>query len=214
MATRAITDLDQLAPGVLGYAIQYEAATYLPLIVVERPGSGDVARFLDSLPWDRTWKVPSVVNGRLAGMLARCGFTREWEWAPELGENVEVWVRRGETMEPSINDAKFADWAILELMGHRRLGGFVREVELAGAGMLRIDIPREDGGMTTQFVSPNSLYAMTPTTEAIARAVAKRSQPEPAYPWELPQLEAPAPGDDEDPEDGYLDEVDLRDVPL
>lgn len=35
----------------------------------------------------------------------------------------------------------FESWAILELMGHRRLAGYVREITLAGAGMLRIDVP-------------------------------------------------------------------------
>lgn len=35
----------------------------------------------------------------------------------------------------------FEGWAILELMGHRRLAGYVREVELAGAGLLRLDVP-------------------------------------------------------------------------
>src|SRR5262245_4954119 len=40
------------------------------------------------------------------------------------------------------NTERFEGWAVLELMGHRRLGGYLREVSIAGAGMLRIDIPR------------------------------------------------------------------------
>lgn len=84
----------------------------------------------------------------------------------------------------------FEGWAILELMGHRRLGGYVTEVTLAGAGMLRIDIPELVLGETThaaatQFYPPASLYALTPTTEEIARAV--RSRPEPVHAWELPR---------------------------
>lgn len=35
----------------------------------------------------------------------------------------------------------FEGWAIVELMGHRRLGAYVREAEFAGAAMLRLDIP-------------------------------------------------------------------------
>lgn len=35
----------------------------------------------------------------------------------------------------------FEGWAIVELMGHRRLGAWVSEEELAGAAMLRLDIP-------------------------------------------------------------------------
>jgi hypothetical protein len=41
-------------------------------------------------------------------------------------------------------EEKFEGWAILELMGHRRLGGYVRETQIAGAGMLRIDIPSNE----------------------------------------------------------------------
>ncbi len=35
----------------------------------------------------------------------------------------------------------FEGWAIVELMGHRRLGAYVSEDELAGAAMLRLDVP-------------------------------------------------------------------------
>jgi len=36
---------------------------------------------------------------------------------------------------------KFEGWCVLELMGHRRLAGYVSEQEIAGADMLRIDVP-------------------------------------------------------------------------
>lgn len=111
----------------------------------------------------------------------------------------------------------FEGWAILELMGHRRLAGYVREVELAGQGMLRLDIPRLQAAVctcgssdpdsashedhrpdcwlfapdeaapkdvaATQFYSPSALYCLTPTTEAIARSIAK--EPMPVQRWEL-----------------------------
>ena len=35
----------------------------------------------------------------------------------------------------------FEGWAIVELMGHRRLGAWVSETEIGGASMLRLDIP-------------------------------------------------------------------------
>ena len=41
---------------------------------------------------------------------------------------------------------KFASWAILELMGHRRLGGYVSETTLAGGAFLRIDVPGDEDG--------------------------------------------------------------------
>ncbi len=81
-----------------------------------------------------------------------------------------------------------------ELMGHRRLAGYVKAQEIAGAGMLRIDVPGDDGPIATQFYSPAAVYCLTPTTETIARGVAKQSQPAPVQRWELPP--APAGGRD------------------
>jgi hypothetical protein len=40
--------------------------------------------------------------------------------------------------------AEYEGWAIVELMGHRRLAGWVQEVELAGAPMLRLDVPEHE----------------------------------------------------------------------
>lgn len=85
----------------------------------------------------------------------------------------------------------FKGWAILELMGHRRLAGFVQEVTLAGAGMLRIDVPSKDGD-ATQFFQPASIYALTPCSEATARAVAGAGLPAPVNEWELPSLRGKA----------------------
>ncbi len=88
----------------------------------------------------------------------------------------------------------FEGHAILELMGHRRLAGYVREQEVAGVGMLRIDVPATyEQGSATQFYSPQAVYCITPTTEEIVQAVAERSRPEPVSRWELRQIE-PARG--------------------
>lgn len=105
----------------------------------------------------------------------------------------------------------FTEWAIVELMGHRRLAGLVREQQIAGHGFLRLDVPdvTEEPGdkvMATQFYSPSSVYCITPTTEAIARKLAADNKPQPATRWELeerPALErriAPADFDDDDDE--------------
>jgi hypothetical protein len=82
----------------------------------------------------------------------------------------------------------FKQWAILELMGHRRLAGEITDATIGGGAFLRIDIPGRDGKATsTQFYSPASVYCITPTTEEIARGVAVQSQPEPVHAWELPK---------------------------
>lgn len=86
-------------------------------------------------------------------------------------------------------DQIFAYWCVVELMGHRRLAGFLTEQEIAGKGFLRLEIPGQPGA--TQFINPNSVYAITPTTEAIARAVAETHQPAPVQRWELPPAITP-----------------------
>lgn len=107
----------------------------------------------------------------------------------------------------------FASWVILELMGHRRLGGYLTEVTIAGQGFLRIDIPEREGHpAVSQLYSPSSVYAMTPCSEDAARRVGEVV--EPLKSWELPRRElAPAPVREEydDPDEGYAagDDEDL-----
>jgi hypothetical protein len=74
-------------------------------------------------------------------------------------------------------------WAVIELLGHRRLAGRVTETQIAGHGFLRLDIPSDPA--VTQYVAPGSVYALTPTTEEIARTFARRARPEPIQRWEL-----------------------------
>jgi len=75
-------------------------------------------------------------------------------------------------------------WAILELMGHRKLAGRVTEEEHFGVLLVRIDVPKNDT-MITQFYDRNTIYCITPTTEEIVRAFAAKAQPKPIYRYEL-----------------------------
>ncbi len=97
-------------------------------------------------------------------------------------------------------ESEFEGWAVLELMGHRRLGGFVRQAEMFGAALCRVDVPGPEPGSVaatqyyggsaiyclTQYYGGSAIYCLTPTTEAMARAVALRNQPAPVQRWELP----------------------------
>lgn len=82
--------------------------------------------------------------------------------------------------------SSFDQWAILEILGHRRLAGRLTEASIAGGSFLRIDIPETDGQPPmTQYYAPSSVYAITPTTEDIARRAAARFRPAPVNRWEL-----------------------------
>lgn len=84
---------------------------------------------------------------------------------------------------------EFEGWAVVELMGHRRLAGYVREASAFGTALLRLDVPGEDDGATyaTQYYGGGSIYAVTPCTEEIARAIARRTRETPeAVAYALP----------------------------
>ncbi len=70
----------------------------------------------------------------------------------------------------------FDCYAILELMGHRRLAGRVTDATIGGGSFLRIDIPTKDGKNITQFYSPASVYCISPTTEDIARKEVEKKE--------------------------------------
>lgn len=94
----------------------------------------------------------------------------------------------------------FAEWVIIELMGHRRLAGYLTEQEIAGKGFLRLDYPgAADEPAITQLYSPAAVYCITPTTEDVARAIAARTMPTPVHRWEL---EPARPLSDVDPDGG------------
>jgi hypothetical protein len=100
----------------------------------------------------------------------------------------------------STESEAFEGWAILELMGHRRLAGWVSEQTIAGAAFIRLDVadegdpaspgstydPSSDSYVATQFYSPQALYCLTPTTKEVALAVARFNKPAPVQRWELP----------------------------
>lgn len=73
----------------------------------------------------------------------------------------------------------FENWAVLELLGHRQRIGYVKEVEIAGAAMLRIDIlmAKDQAGQditATEFYAMSAVYALRPCTEETARLEATR----------------------------------------
>lgn len=115
-----------------------------------------------------------------------------------------------------MSDSIIDGWAILELMGHRRLAGHLSEVQIGGASFIRIDVPADLPGDdpasvpfgATQIYSPAAIYCVTPCDEDTARKVATLNRPAPVHRWELPA----APGPDSPPgEDDFADQYQLAD---
>lgn len=95
------------------------------------------------------------------------------------------------------------EWAIVEIMGHRKHYGRTREVERFGAKMLRVDIPKdgdpEKNGWETVFYSGASIFSYSLSDEASVLRANK--------PYELPaRYRLPAPGTPEEAEVGRCDE--------
>lgn len=112
----------------------------------------------------------------------------------------------------------FADWVIIELMGHRRFGAYATEATIAGALFLRIDVP-SDPPVTQYYNAKTAVFSITPTTEAIARDLAATNRPTPVHRFELgaaaPAPSARAPREfGEDMEDHDDDSDDFPRIPI
>lgn len=89
---------------------------------------------------------------------------------------------------------RFTGWAVLEIMGHKVVAGYVEETTLAGAPMLKITIPPKAEGddPKTQYYGGSSIYCMTPCSEEVARVVNGRTSTQPDWAWNLPKVQVPA----------------------
>lgn len=83
----------------------------------------------------------------------------------------------------------YQTWAIVELLGHKTIAGFVTEQQIAGAALVRIDVPETPADVKwsheypatpayTKLVGVGSIYALTPCDEAVARAAAREIERE------------------------------------
>lgn len=109
---------------------------------------------------------------------------------------------------------KFEAWGLVEIMGHQSLAGRLSEQVIAGANLLRVDVPQNIPGeaeFRTEYLGPNSIYRLRVTTEEVARQVALRGSTEPAYAYGL-RLQNPAlagPGSPSDPSDPHFDDDEI-----
>lgn len=84
------------------------------------------------------------------------------------------------------------EYALVEIMGHRRHFGRIREEERFGVKMLRIDVPQAGdfaNGFATHFYSGSSIFSITYTD--LATVCAKNK------PYESPRLFSATRDDDD-----------------
>lgn len=75
-----------------------------------------------------------------------------------------------------------AQYAIVELLGYKKLAGRLSQSPVPG--MLQLDVPVE-GGFITQMINPQSLYRVTLCDEETVKAVARNCDPLPTLELEV-----------------------------
>lgn len=107
----------------------------------------------------------------------------------------------------SQQEQTFEGYAIVELMGHNIVAGHIREQTIAGAAMLRVDVPAVGNRPAyTKFYAPSAIYAITPADEHTANVAAQNLAVTPISPWiiaALPVLSTDEPDYDQEPDDDY-----------
>lgn len=90
---------------------------------------------------------------------------------------------------------KFDEWAVVEIMGHKRFAGKVTEQAVGGASFVRIDVPEmtlPTGDLLpafTKLFGAASIYCISPCTEETARLFAASIRAEGFSRYEVPKLE-------------------------
>lgn len=102
-------------------------------------------------------------------------------------------------------------WGIVELFGHRKVAGRIREAQHFGESMCCIDVPDDRGGdgFRTQMYGGKAIFGVHLTTETEARAAAKHCSPAP-FSWLLdrPQLGVPTASSSEHTSAGHRRAID------
>jgi len=108
----------------------------------------------------------------------------------------------------------FESWGIVEVMGHQVYAGRITEQAIGGASFIRVDVPavgREPE--FTKLLSSGSIFAITPTSEDVARRAAAGNQSRPVSVYIQPAPTVPAltasaarVGDSDELQDDYFDE--------
>jgi len=78
--------------------------------------------------------------------------------------------------------AGFEGWAVIELMGHQTIAGYVQEASMFGGTMCRVDVPGVgDKKAWTKYLGLHAIYALTPTDPFTAREAVKELGIRPFY---------------------------------
>jgi len=93
------------------------------------------------------------------------------------------------TMTPrmEMEQARFEQWALVEVFGHQKYAGLVTEQTIGGCNFVRVDVPETASNKPfTKLFGQGAIYALTPVEEDVARALAGQYDQRPVSVYELP----------------------------
>lgn len=77
-------------------------------------------------------------------------------------------------------------YAVVEMMGHRKIVGLVTESDISGGQLLRVDVLGANAEPErTEYIGVGSIYCLTIVTEEIAKKVAAHNAPRPTWAFGL-----------------------------
>jgi len=83
----------------------------------------------------------------------------------------------------------FDSFALVELFGHQKIVGRVREASLAGGAFLRVDVPDFQGTKGfTRYFGPGAIYSINPVTEEVMLGLLQYHHNPPVKEYEYPKL--------------------------
>lgn len=84
-------------------------------------------------------------------------------------------------------EEKFDQWALVELYGHQRIVGRVREATIGGCSFVRVDVPAVgEQKEFTRYFGQNAIYSLNPIAEGVAMQLAERFRNPPVSAYDLP----------------------------
>jgi len=99
-----------------------------------------------------------------------------------------------------IEPKKFASWAVVELLGHSTVAGYVQTMNFDGVPLIHVRVPptlNNQSGSEHLF-GHGAIYGITPTTEEAATGVASRYRYAPSASWAMIPPATDAQPDDDD----------------
>jgi len=89
-------------------------------------------------------------------------------------------------MKGFIMAEKFETWGLVEVMGHGRFAGQISEQAIGGCAFVRVDVPAVGKEQAfTKLLGQAAIFAITPTSEGVARQLAASFSVQPVNVWEL-----------------------------